>query len=269
MVEIAVVIAAALVALVIVSVVRSRFESVTVHAYESGLRFRSGKGPELLSPGRYRVYRPTTSIRVMDMRDQFASLPGQEVITSDSVSVKISLLARYRITDSRAALMGIDDFHGALYSYVQIGLREAVARRTIDDVLERRDEIGADAMQRCADTVKSVGLELISVDVRDLMFPGPLRKTFAQVIEARQQGLAALEKARSETAALRSLANAARMVEGNPSLLQLRLVQQLESSRGHTIVLGLPSTSTPLPVRADGAAADKLEAGERTPETTD
>lgn len=256
MTELAVVLAVALVVFVVVVFVRSRFESVIVHEYERGLRFRGGRGPELLGAGRYRVYRPTTTVQVLDMRDQLANLVGQELVTSDSVSVKLSLLARYRIVDPKAALLGINDYHGALYSFIQIGLREAVAGRTIDDVLERRDEIGADVTQRAAEKVKSIGLELVSVDVRDLMFPGPLKKTFAQVIEARQQGLAALEKARGETAALRSLANAARLVEGNPSLLQLRLVQQLESSRGHTIVLGLPSSSTPLPVRSEPAATE-------------
>jgi regulator of protease activity HflC (stomatin/prohibitin superfamily) len=92
-------------------------------------------------------------------------------------------------------------------------------------------------------------MELMSVDVKDLMFPGPLKKVFAQVIEARQQGLASLEKARGETAAMRSLANAARMVDDNPSLLQLRILQQLESTSGNTVVLGLPAGSGPLPIR--------------------
>jgi regulator of protease activity HflC (stomatin/prohibitin superfamily) len=158
----------------------------------------------------------------------------------------------------------VADYHGAMYSFVQIALREAVASRTIDNVLERREEIGPEIVQRCSDDIRSIGLEVISIDVRDLMFPGPLKKTFAQVIEARQQGLAALEKARGETAALRSLANAARMVESNPALLQLRLVQQLESSRGHTVVLGFPSSSTPLPVKREGEVAPKIEPGDGT-----
>jgi regulator of protease activity HflC (stomatin/prohibitin superfamily) len=197
------------------------------------------------------------------MREQFATLPGQELVTSDSVSVKLSILARYRIVDPKVATVEVADYHGAMYSLLQIGLRESVAARKIDDVLERREEIGPDVAERCAEKIGSLGLDLVSVDVRDLMFPGPLKKTFAQVLEARQQGLAALEKARGETAALRSLANAARMVESNPSLLQLRLVQQLEASRGHTVVLGFPSSSTPLPVRREGEAPE-LGAGDRT-----
>jgi regulator of protease activity HflC (stomatin/prohibitin superfamily) len=101
------------------------------------------------------------------------------------------------------------------------------------------------------EVVTSDGLQLKSVELKDLMFPGALKRIFAQVVEARQQGLAALEKARGETAALRNLANAARLVEAAPALLQLRLLQQIAASTGNTIVFGLPSSNTPLPIRGD------------------
>ena len=80
------------------------------------------------------------------------------------------------------------------------------------------------------------------------MFPGDLKRTMAKVVQARKEGQAALEKARGETAAPRNLANAARLTEGNPPLMQLRLLQQLAGSSGNTVVLGFPAASTPLPV---------------------
>jgi regulator of protease activity HflC (stomatin/prohibitin superfamily) len=143
---------------------------------------------------------------------------------------------------------------------------------TIDDLLQHRTGVGPAVLERSAEPAKAVGVELVAVDVKDLMFPGPLKRTFAQVVEARQQGLAALEKARGETAALRNLANAARMVESNPSLLQLRLLQQLETSSGNTLVLGFPSSTTPLPVRPEGPGAGKapeLPAGRSLTDTAD
>ena len=39
-------------------------------------------------------------------------------------------------------------------------------------------------------------------------------------------------------AALRNLANAASLLKENPALLQLRLVQQLAATTGHTVVIG-------------------------------
>jgi regulator of protease activity HflC (stomatin/prohibitin superfamily) len=80
------------------------------------------------------------------------------------------------------------------------------------------------------------------------MFPGKLKEVFAQVVNARLEGLAALEKARGETAAMRNLANAAKMIDANPNLMQLRLVQTLGESSGNTLVLEMPSQEATAPV---------------------
>jgi regulator of protease activity HflC (stomatin/prohibitin superfamily) len=71
-----------------------------------------------------------------------------------------------------------------------------------------------------------------------VIFSSELKSAQAEVIVARAQGLAALERARGETAALRNLANAAALLKDNPALLQLRLVQQLAATTGHTFVIG-------------------------------
>jgi regulator of protease activity HflC (stomatin/prohibitin superfamily) len=176
-----------------------------------------------------------------------------------------------RVVDPVAAIHEVDSYHLATYTFVQVALRETVAGLPIDDLLGNREAIGPEVLRRSAEPARAIGVELVGIDVKDLMFPGPLKRLFAQVIEARQQGLASLEKARGETAALRSLANAARLVDANPSLLQLRLLQQLESTSGNTIVLGMPSSATPLPLRTEpptGGSAlasgpDQSDPGER------
>ena len=88
------------------------------------------------------------------------------------------------------------------------------------------------------------------------MFPGKLKDIFAQVVNARKEGLAALEKARGETASLRNLANAAKMIESNPNLMQLRLLQALGESSGNTLVLGMPGQSSTVPIKAKDTTKD-------------
>lgn len=74
----------------------------------------------------------------------------------------------------------------------------------------------------------------------------------SEVEATRLQGQAALERARAEQAALRSLANAARLVRDNPELAQLRLLQTIENAkRPATIVLGQPIHPV-APPTADG-----------------
>ena len=81
---------------------------------------------------------------------------------------------------------------------------------------------------------------LEQLELKDIVLPADLKRAQAQVLMARAEGLAALERARGETAALRNLADAARLCAGNPALLQLRLLQQLATGPGHTVVIGNP-----------------------------
>ena len=81
-----------------------------------------------------------------------------------------------------------------------------------------------------------IGINILAVEVKDVIFPADLKSAFAETLKAKQEGQAALERARGETAALRNLANAARVLEGNPALMNLRLVQSLTAAHnaGHT-----------------------------------
>jgi hypothetical protein len=64
-----------------------------------------------------------------------------------------------------------------------------------------------------------------------------MKKTFVEVIKAKKEALASLEKARGEMATSRSLANAAKMMEKNPELVKLRLIQTIDSSQGNTFII--------------------------------
>lgn len=225
------------------------FERVRVFEFERALKYRRGRFTTILGPGQHWVFRPTTSITKLDVRPRFVSVPGQEVLSSDGVGLRVSLAAEYELSDPARAVNEVENFQEALYLTLQLALRQIVGETPIDDLLEKRGELGDRLMELTKAPAEQFGLAVRRVELKDIMFPGALKKTFAQVVNARKEGLAALERARGETAALRNLANAARMIEASPSLLQLRLLQQIGESGGNTIVLGLPTGGTPLPIR--------------------
>ena len=121
---------------------------------------------------------------------------------------------------------------------------DAVAALDLLDVVGRDDDgelaLVAQPVHVLPEPLARLGVELLSVDVRDLMLPAELKRAFAGVVAARKDGEIALERARGETAALRNLANAGRMLEDNPGLVQLRLLQEIGGSTGNTVVIGLP-----------------------------
>lgn len=244
---------AALVVSVVLLVAQTRLASTTVFEYERGLRFVSGRLRDELEPGRYRYLKGRTVIRTFDLRSSQVAIGGQEILSRDGVAVKVNLSATYRIANPRTALMTVADFAATLYAELQQALRTAVSTSDIEALLANRGEIGPQILAQCQPAAERLGLVLEQVAVRDLTFPGELKKLFTQVVKARQEGLATLERARGETAALRNLANAASMVERNPQLLQLRALQVAEQQQAATLVFNMPGGNLPIPIRDGGS----------------
>lgn len=259
---------ALLIVLIVAILVRPLVTVMTVHDYQRGVRYRQGRLVGLLDPGTHVAVRPFTEIQVVDGRPTSITVPAQEILTADGVALRISLTARYVVADVVAAIGNDQNYVSALYTALHAGLREAVAGRTADELLAARADLGPVVGGSVASELARIGVELLGVDVRDVMVPSELKRAFAGIVAARREGEAALERARGETAALRGLANAGRMIEDNPGLLQLRILQQLGGSSGNTIMLGLPGPDgRPMPpARAPAVAGRSRPATRRAAE---
>ena len=266
------VIALLLVALIVAVVVRPAITIATVRDYQRGLRYRQGRLVGLLDPGTHVAIRPFTEIQLLDGRPTSITVPGQEILTADGVALRVSLTARYVVADPVAAVTNDQSYVSALYTLLHGGLRAVLAGRTADEILAGRAELGPAVGEAVASELARIGVELLGVDVRDVMVPSELKRAFAGIVAARREGEAALERARGETAALRGLANAARMLQDNPGRVPLRILQQLGASSGNTIVLGMPGAdgrSSPPAISVPSASAPAARGrtpGRRTPE---
>ncbi len=209
---------------------------VVVRQWESVLVYRDGCFVAPLGPGRHRLRAGRRELFRVDLRTRLLGLPGQELLTSDGLTVKVSLAVRVRVVDPRLSVEAVQDGDAEVYSALQVALRNVVAPRTLDEVLADRDVLGAAVGELAAPAVVAVGRSLEGVAVKDVMVPGELRLAALRVLTAKQEGFASLERARGETAALRSLANAAKLAQDNPSLLALRTLRAIETG-GATVVL--------------------------------
>ena len=115
-----------------------------------------------------------------------------------------------------------------LQEHARIALRNVVFGLTLDEVMEDRETVPNAVLTALGPVAERLGYAIASVAIRDVMLPGNLKRAYAGVLEAKKEAERRLEVARGEQAVLRSLANTARMVEGNPALLQLRMLQAAE-----------------------------------------
>jgi regulator of protease activity HflC (stomatin/prohibitin superfamily) len=208
-----------------------------------GLLYVNGRMGETLPPGVHVRAGWQIQLLRVDTRTEQTVLPSQELLTSDNVTIRVTLVADHRVVDPVQASQATQYWQQHLYSFLQIALRDALVKRTFDEVVGDREEIAKEIHAAVVQDAAALGVEVSRVAVRDVMITAELRRAFAEAVRLREEGKAALEKARAETAALRSLANAARMLREHPELLSVRRLQFLDAvaaNHGNTLVLGVP-----------------------------
>lgn len=127
-----------------------------------------------------------------------------------------------------------------LHHSVQALLRDVVAQSASEELIENKANVTAQVFERSQPIVSLIGISLKEIMLRDVVFGGGIKTAMADIVRAQYEGRAALERARSEAATMRSIANTARMLEENPALAQLRLLQAIESGKA-TVVIGADS----------------------------
>lgn len=222
------------------------FQRITVHDYQRGLLYTAGKYVKTLEAGRYTIYTPSTSIQIFDMRPTYLTVPGQEIMTKDNIGVKISLTCCYELKDVRKAQEASVGYYGALYSALQVALREVAATQALDQLMESRDAVGPAVLEKAKEAATGLGVTLLKVELLDFMLNANLKRAYAAIKETQKEAERNLEKARGEAAVLRNLANSAKMLENNPQLVQLRLLHTLSETNGNTIVFSADNDTTPL-----------------------
>jgi regulator of protease activity HflC (stomatin/prohibitin superfamily) len=224
----------------------------------AGLLYHKGKFVKVLGAGRHVRWGRYFTLDAQDLRKAALLVAGQEVLTADNVGLKLSLLVAYQVTDPAKAAHETQNWQGDLYNAAQLALRAVVGRVAVEALLNQRLEIGAQLLARVQPEAAKFGVTVHTVEVKDVMFPADLKRAFAEVLKSKQEGQAAVERARGESAALRNLANAAKLLEGNPALMNLRLMQSLSAAQtaGNTLVLGMPGGFVPLKNGKTGPAPE-------------
>jgi regulator of protease activity HflC (stomatin/prohibitin superfamily) len=203
---------------------------VVVENHEAGLLFVEGRLTERLAPGRHAFWVAGRKIEVkrLDLRPSAIEITAQEMLTKDRIALRVTLTAFRRITDPERVVATVPDVDAWLYRLVQFAIREAVAGRTLDEVLSAKAVLDAELRTYVGDRVADSGVEVTELGVKDVILPGEIRELVNKVVEAERVAKANLIRRQEETAATRSLLNTARLMEENPLLLRLKELESLE-----------------------------------------
>lgn len=218
-------------------------ESVQVVPEAAVLMYRNGVLVDRLAPGQHVLWKGAGKIgyKAVDLREKTAEVSGQEILTSDKVTLRVNLVVTYRITDPLKSVSVVADADQTLYREAQLALRAAVGGRSLDQVLADKQSVGAEVTAALAVRAAEFGAELKGVGLRDIILPGEMKAILNQVVEAEKKAQAELIRRREETASVRSQANTARLLADNPVLARVReleLLKDVLAGTSATFVLG-------------------------------
>ena len=208
-------------------------KEVTVYEYERGLLYQEGRLGPVLEPGRYTfwAWEPVDVVKV-SLREMSHVVAGQGILTADRIEVRLSLVAQYRVADPVLAVNGVENYVEQLHQELQLALRDVIAGRTLDQVLDGRAELAAELHRLSAEPAKRYGVQMNRVGIRDVILPGEVRQVMMQEVQADRAGRAELVKARHEVAAARARANTAKVLTENPEVARLQEIEALVNLAG-------------------------------------
>jgi regulator of protease activity HflC (stomatin/prohibitin superfamily) len=179
-----------------------------------GLLYENGVFTRLLEPGKHtlRGLFDTTEREVLkvDVRERSTTIKNQEILTSDKVTVRLSLLVYFKVVDAVAAVSKLENFEDRIYEDVQLSARRFLATRSLDQLLLDRNDLSNAIKADVAASLLAYGVDILRADVKDFVFPGQLKDVMNKVIETSRQAEATLiaTRARLEVAALEAKSRA-------------------------------------------------------------
>jgi regulator of protease activity HflC (stomatin/prohibitin superfamily) len=211
-------------------------DGVMVGNEEDVILFRDGVMIDRLGAGLHVFWKGTGKVtwKTIDRREQVADVAGQEIMTSDKVTLRVNLLVTYVVSDVVRAVTAVADYAQALYREAQLVLRAAVGTKTLDQLLGDKESVGKQVRESLASRAEALGVSVRSVGLRDIVLPGDMKEIMNQVIQAQKEAEANLIKRREETAAARSQANTAKLLADNPVLQRLKELELLKDVLANT-----------------------------------
>jgi regulator of protease activity HflC (stomatin/prohibitin superfamily) len=211
--------------------------------YERGVIFRLGRLIAQKGPGLILLIPIIDRMVRVDLRTVTLTVPPQEVITKDNVTVRVNAVAYFRVIDPNRAITEVENFLLATSQIAQTTLRSVLGKAELDALLSERERLNVELQQIIDEQTEPWGVKVSTVEVKDVELPQEMQRAIARQAEAERERRAKIINADGEFQAAQKLSEAANIISQNPATLQLRYLQTLLDigvNQNSTIVFPLP-----------------------------
>ena len=214
-----------------------------VRQYEEGVVLRLGRLIGSKHAGLNFILPFVDVLRKVDLRIRTLDVPSQEMITADTVTVKVNAVVYFRVMNAVDAIVQVEDFANATWQIAQTTLRSVIGSTDLENLLSQREEVNGRLQQIIDDQTTPWGIKVTVVEVKDVELPENMQRAMARQAEAERERRAKVIHAQGEFEAAEQLVHAADLISTRPEALQLRYLQTLAdiaTDRSSVIVFPLP-----------------------------
>jgi len=212
--------------------------------YERGVIFRLGRLlPQAKGPGVILVFAPLDRMVRVSLRIDTLEVPGQDVITRDNVSVKVSAVIYFRVIEPRLAVVEVSNFLYATSQLAQTTLRSVLGEVELDELLSQREKLNLRLQTILDQQTGAWGVKVTAVEVKQVDLAEQMVRAIARQAEAERERRAKIIHADGEYTAAEKLSMAAAVIQQQPAAIQLRYLQtlvEIGAEKNTTIVFPLP-----------------------------
>ena len=237
-------VALAIVALLLIFALIVLASSIRIlREYERGVIFRLGRLIAQKGPGLILLIPIIDRMVRVDLRTVTLTVPPQEVISKDNVTMRVNAVAYFRVIDPNRAITEVENFLIATSQISQTTLRSVLGKAELDALLSERERLNIELQQIIDEQTEPWGVKVSTVEVKDVELPQEMQRAIARQAEAERERRAKIIAADGEFQAAEKLSQAAEIFSRNPATLQLRYLQTLIDigvNQNSTIVFPLP-----------------------------
>jgi regulator of protease activity HflC (stomatin/prohibitin superfamily) len=218
-----------------------------VQQYQKGVLFRLGRVIGVREPGLTLIVPVIDVLRRVSLRIVTMPIQSQGIITHDNVSIDVSAVAYYRVTDAVKSVVAIENVAAAINQIAQTTLRKVVGQHTLDQTLAETDTINRAIREILDVTTEAWGVVVTLVELKDIQLPDTMQRAMARQAEAEREKRAKIIAAEGESLAADQLGAASDVMMAHPLALQLRNLQTLVEvgvDKNTTVVFPAPLMST-------------------------
>ena len=180
----------------------------------------------------------------VDQRIRVTDFKAETTLTKDTVPVNVDAIAFWMVWDAEKCVLEVENYGDAVSLSAQTGLRDAIGKHELGDMLSHRDRLGKEIQQVLDEKTNAWGITVQSVEIRDIIIPKALEDAMSRKAQAERERQSRIILSKAETEIAEKFADASAHYKNNPAALHLRAMNMVfEGLKQKGSMIIVPSTA--------------------------